>query len=45
MPLTNRQQAIQELLAVIDRINSRLATAKIHLAELESRQDEQETRS
>jgi hypothetical protein len=39
MSLTPGQQAIQEMLTAIDRIESALAREKIHLAELESAQE------
>ena len=39
MPFTATQQAIQDLLADIDRIESMLAREKIRLAELESAQE------
>lgn len=42
MALTARQQAIQEMLATIDRLTSLLAAEKIRLAGLEN---EQESRS
>lgn len=39
MPLTPRQQAIQDLLADIDRLSSLLAAEKIRLAGLEDAQE------
>ena len=39
MALTERQQAIQDLLADIDRLASLLAAEKLHLADLEREQE------
>lgn len=39
MPLTQRQQDIQDLLEDIDRLSGLLAAEKLHLAELEAAQE------